>query len=175
MIVRSVVVLPPSAGDDPGIAGAGAALVAALRAVGLQVSAPVVPPDDGEGAEDPRTARAHWIGHTAMGVAASGVTPPVLLVALGAAGATLPALALAQRAARRAVGGYLLLDAQLPPAGGTADWPDAPVIYVSTPDGGATALDAAMGARLRGWEVVRAESAAEARAVVVTTARGATG
>jgi hypothetical protein len=62
----------------------------------------------------------------------------------------LPALGFSQKASRRPVAGYVLIDDQLPKAGtaGGADWPDAPVTYVAT---GPDYADTAHQAELRGW------------------------
>ncbi|MDA8436049.1 MAG: hypothetical protein M0Z98_08700, partial [Actinomycetales bacterium] len=78
-----------------------------------------------------------------------------------------PAVGFSQRAARRAVSGYVLVDAAVPPAesrGG--DWPDAPVHYVASPAADPLEVNQA---RLRGWtvhEVPDAGAAAVAGAVV---------
>jgi hypothetical protein len=69
----------------------------------------------------------------------------------------LPALGFAQRASRRRVAGYVLVDADLPRPG-VQDWPDAPVTYVGGPG--------AEQARLRGWDVESGGDVARAIRVV---------
>ncbi len=86
-----------------------------------------------------------WVAHCAMDLARDEGRPPVLLVAHGGAGRMLAALGFAQRASRRRVAGYVLVEADLPRPG-VQDWPDAPVTYVGD-------AESAM-ARLRGWEVL---------------------
>ena len=122
--------------DDPSTAG--------LRALSLDVPDP-------DAADDLRTVRAHWVAHLAIGLAASGAKAPVLLVLGGAGGAMAAAVGFSQRAARRAVSGYVLVDAVVPAADSRVDdWPDAPVHYVASP--GSDPLEVNQ-ARLRGWTV----------------------
>jgi hypothetical protein len=71
-------------------------------------------------------------------------TPPLLIVTEGAYSALLPAIALAQRAARRRVLGYVLIDPEYPPV--TEAWPDARVHVLGS--AGAELRTA----ELRGWE-----------------------
>ena len=138
--------------DDPGAAG--------VRAMSLDVPDP-------EAGDDARTARAHWVAHLAIGIAARSARAPVLLVLGGGSGALAPAVGFSQRAARRAVSGYVLVDAAVPPAesrGG--DWPDAPVHYIASPAADPLEVNQA---RLRGWtvhEVPDAGAATVAGAVV---------
>ena len=120
------------------------------RLDGVRVLAPDLP--DAEPDDDERTRHAHWVGHLAIALATSGASAPVLLVLGGSSGALAPALGFAQKAARRAVAGYVLVDAATPPAesrGG--DWPDAPVWFVASP--AADPLETNQ-ARLRGWSVL---------------------
>lgn len=71
---------------------------------------------------------------------------PLFIVAFGAAAAYLPHVALAQRAARRRIGEYVLVHPTLPAV--TESWPDAPVtVYCDLDD------DGALQGRLRGWSV----------------------
>jgi hypothetical protein len=86
-----------------------------------------------------------WVAHCALELARDEGRPPVLLVAHGGAGRMLAALGFAQRASRRRVAGYALVDADLPKPG-VQDWPDAPVTYIGS-------REAAM-AGLRGWDVL---------------------
>lgn len=98
-----------------------------------------------------------WVAHCALEMAGDPGRPPVLLVARGEAGRMLAALGFAQRASRRRVVGYVLVDAELPNPG-VPDWPDAPVTYIG---GSASAL-----AELRGWEILPGNDlAAELRQV----------
>ena len=72
-----------------------------------------------------------------------------------------PALGLSQRAARRPVAGYALLDADCPDAGALpVDWPDAPVHYLASPAAPGPALDHA---RLRAWRCTVADLDAASR------------
>jgi hypothetical protein len=106
-----------------------------------------------------------YVASAALAIRGAEPEPPLLLVARGAAGPLLPLLAAAQRAAHRAVGGYVVVDADLTvdrAAGrkpgeqaAPVDWPDAPCGYLRVRpeyDGQARI------AGLRGWPVGRAES-----------------
>lgn len=86
-----------------------------------------------------------WVAHCALDLATEPGRPPVLLVAAGAAGRMMAALGFAQKASRRRVVGYVIVDGELPKAG-VQDWPDAPVTYIG-------AREAHL-AELRGWEVL---------------------
>jgi hypothetical protein len=75
----------------------------------------------------------------------------VLVVLGGASGAMAAAVGFSQKAARRAVSGYVLVDAVVPAADSRIDdWPDAPVHYLASP--ASDPLEANQ-ARLRGWSV----------------------
>ena len=101
-----------------------------------------------------------WTARVALAItAASGeFVAPLLLVLTGAAAAHAPHLGFAQRSARRAVGGYVLVDPVLPRPGAVSDWPDAPVAVVITSDADDDTRSAALGARLRGWEVLEGDA-----------------
>lgn len=152
MSIATVVLCPPlpsalPAYDAPGTADV---LLDDARLADVRVMSPDVEPADP--GDDERTARAHWVGQLALAVAVGGAAAPVLLVLDGTAGAMAPALGFAQKAARRAVAGYVLVDAATPPAetrGG--DWPDAPVWYLASP--AADPLEVNQAA-LRGWTVL---------------------
>lgn len=103
-----------------------------------------------------------WTARVALAItAASGeFVPPLLLVLTGAAAAHAPHLGFAQRSARRAVGGYVLVDPVLPRPGAVSDWPDAPVTVVITSNADDDTRSAALGARLRGWEVLEGDASA---------------
>jgi sugar phosphate isomerase/epimerase len=144
MVVETVVLCPdlvlPTTYDR-------AALAAELLDRGVGVCSPGIPPTDPT--DDARTQAAHWVAHLSVALS-GGLRAPVLLVLAGASGALAPALGFSQRAARRAVAGYLLLDADCPAAGAViGDWPDAPVHYLASP----AASEMAVGhVRLRGWQ-----------------------
>lgn len=98
-----------------------------------------------------------YVAHCALALASHPERPPVLLAAYGGAGRMVAALGFAQRAARRKVVGYALIEADLPKAG-VQDWPDAPVTYIGE-------KESAM-AGLRGWDVLGgADVAADLRHV----------
>lgn len=98
-----------------------------------------------------------WTARVSLDIAAAILEAPVLLVLAGAAAVHAPGLGFAQRSARRAVAGYALVDPVLPAVGG--DWPDAPVTVILTPYADADTRSAALGARLRGWEVLDGDPA----------------
>jgi hypothetical protein len=50
-----------------------------------------------------------------------------------------------------------LVDPVLPRPGAVSDWPDAPVTVVITSDADDDIRSAALGARLRGWEVLEGD------------------
>lgn len=107
-------------------------------------------------------AESEWTARVALGIAADAtrITPPLLLVLTGAAAAQAPYLGFAQRSARRAVGGYVLVDPVLPRPGAVSDWPDAPVTVIITALADDDTRSAALGARLRGWEVLEGDASA---------------
>jgi hypothetical protein len=108
------------------------------------------------------------VAHLAIGLATRSAQAPVLLVLGGDSGAMAAAVGFSQRAARRAVSGYVLVDAAVPPAesrGG--DWPDAPVSYVASPAADPLEVNQA---RLRGWAVHEVPDAAPATVGAVVTA-----
>ena len=70
--------------------------------------------------------------------------PPLLIVAVGSLATLVPSIALAQRAARRPVLGYVLIDPEYPPV--SESWPDARVHVLGT-----EGFDVRT-AQLRGWE-----------------------
>lgn len=162
MTTATIVLCPPLPGSEPSYDPADVVdvLLDDPRTSRLRAMSPYVPdPDPGD---DDRTARSHWVAHLAIGLATGGAQAPVLLVLAGTSGAMAPAVGFSQRASRRAVSGYVLVDAAVPPAesrGG--DWPDAPVHYVASP--AAEPLEVNQ-ARLRGWTV---HEVPEGTAVVV--------
>lgn len=132
---------------------------AELAAYGYPVHFVAPMPDDVESDLDLAGA---YVAHCALNLAANSGRPPVLLVAYGGAGRMMSALGFAQKASRRRVLGYVLVEAELPKAG-VQDWPDAPVTYIGERE--------AVVAGLRGWEVVAADDVpTRIRAVAAVTA-----
>ncbi|MFC3998082.1 hypothetical protein ACFOVU_19285 [Nocardiopsis sediminis] len=82
-----------------------------LRALGAHVTVPEITDDD----RPPYAAR--YIARASLEIAANAPGGPLLLAAAGAAGPLLPGIGAAQRAARRPIAGYLLIDALLPQPG----------------------------------------------------------
>ena len=95
-----------------------------------------------------------WTARVALDINAAQPEPPLLLVFSGEAGRQAPSLGFAQRSARRAVGGYVLVDPVLPRPGAAPDWPDAPVTVIVTAEADDETRSQALGARLRGWDVI---------------------
>ena len=123
---------------------------------GRRVLSPAVP--ETEPGDDARTARAHWIAHLAVALSTSAAQAPVMLVLAGSSGTVTAALGFSQRASRRAVSRYVLVDAAVPPADDrSGDWPDAPVHYVASPAADPLEVNQA---RLRGWDVVEVDDLA---------------
>lgn len=118
-------------------------IAAELAAYNFEVH--IVSESDADGTESALDLAGLWVAHCALELARDEARPPVLLVAQGGSGRMLNALGFSQRASRRRVAGYALVDAELPKPG-VQDWPDAPVTYVGT-------REAAM-AELRGWDVL---------------------
>jgi hypothetical protein len=85
-------------------------VAAALRRVPVHVVAP-------ELVAGPAPYSVGWVAGMARPLHAADVPTPLVLVGHGMAGPLLPALARTQRAARRAVGGYVFVDASLPRPG----------------------------------------------------------
>jgi len=100
---------------------------------GLEVT-PVVPPPG----EAPLAAR------VCAEITRLAPAPPLVIVAVGALAALLPSVALAQRAARRQVLAYVLVDPEYPAV--SEGWPDARVHVLGSPE-----FDLRT-AELRGWE-----------------------
>jgi hypothetical protein len=164
----TVVLLPPAVPSRNNSAANGATapprddrreLAAELMAYGLNVFLVPGAPEPGESLDE-RTATAHWVAHNAITLTAEQPTKPILLVASGDAGAMMPAVGFSQKASRRPVSGYVVINGLLPKPG-AADWPDAPVTYVRT-SGDAVTVAAAREAELRGWTVETVSSPATA-------------
>lgn len=112
----------------------------------------VIPAVDYEVEDDARTKRAHWVAAVAVAMSSGATASPIALVLIGTAGSLAPAVGFSQRAARRLVIGYILIDADLPRIDGAHDdWPDAPVVYVHSSQADPLNVNQA---RLRGWETV---------------------
>jgi hypothetical protein len=153
----TVVLCPPLPGAPAvvDVADVADSLLEDPRLAGFRVSSPHVPDPAPE--DDERTRTAHWVAHLAIGLATGGAVAPVLLVLGGTSGAFAPALGFSQKASRRAVSGYVLVDAAVPPVesrGG--DWPDAPVVFVASPSAEPLEVNQA---RLRGWTVIEVPDA----------------
>lgn len=124
---------------------------------GTSIAVPGVPTLDLSGHEiDPDV----WTARVAVEIGSSTAAAPLLLVFTGEACAQAPRLGFAQRSARRPVAGYVLIDPVLPKPGSASDWPDAPVTVVITDGADDDTRSAALGARLRGWEVIEGDAAA---------------
>lgn len=163
-----VVVLCPPLAPDTAPPAWSADLAAALQRAGIPVLAPTAAAAPPAAAEPPaapgsaapagvdeRLAIAGWVADQAITITASAPDAPLLLVAVGQATRGLPALGLSQRAARHNVVAYVLVDGAPPPAGRSGvDWPDAPVLYVVSPEGPDAGLVAA---GLRGWVTVHGD------------------
>jgi hypothetical protein len=82
-------------------------------------------------------------------IAISQLAPaaPLTIVSIGDAAPLLPQVAVAQRAAHRRVGDYLLVDPELPLV--SESWPDAPVTVMCD-----ATTEASLVGRLRGWTVL---------------------
>lgn len=100
-----------------------------------------------------------WTPRVALDIHVAQPAAPLLLVCTGPACTEAPALGFAQRSARRAVAGYVLVDPVLPRPGAAPDWPDAPVTVVVTPHADEDCRSQALGARLRGWDVIDGDAA----------------
>lgn len=149
--------LPGDAADAPSSnpAGKRREIAADLMAHGINVYVvPDAPKSDGD---DLRTATAHWIAHNAITLTAAQPEKPIMLVAFGTAGQLLAALGFSQKASRRPVASYVVVDGPIPKPG-AADWPDAPVTYVGT-DTAETPGEARQ-AELRGWTVEKSSDIA---------------
>ncbi len=146
----TVVLCPPLPGAAAAYDAADTADELLDRPGGWRVLSPYV--DDPSPDDDARTQRSHWVAHLSIALATGNAVAPVLLVVDGTAGAMAPALGFSQKAARRAVAGYVLVDAVVPSFDDRAlDWPDAPVVYVASPEADEAQTTQA---RLRGWDVV---------------------
>ena len=106
-------------------------------------------------------AQDQWTARVALGITerVDASMTPLLLVFTGEAAVHAPHVGFAQRSARRAVGGYVLVDPVLPKPGAVSDWPDAPVTVIVSPGASEEARSSALGARLRGWEVLEGDPA----------------
>jgi len=148
----SIVICPAAPGDAPAFNHAGLGAELATVAAGMDAKVLTVPAVDYLATDDIRTQRAHWVAALAVAMSTAGLSTPVALVLFGAAGALAPAVGFSQRAARRAVSGYVLVDADVPTIGGAhEDWPDAPVSYLHSPEAHALNVNQA---RLRGWHLI---------------------
>ncbi|HNE89331.1 MAG TPA: hypothetical protein PKL68_07090 [Actinomycetota bacterium] len=148
----TIALLPPLPGEQ----WSWREVAAELAAYNYHVRILPALPDDATPADGLDLAGA-WVAHCALELATEVGRPPALLVAHGQAGRMLTALGFAQKASRRRVVGYVLVDGELPKPG-VQDWPDAPVTYIGARQ--------AHAAELRGWDVLNSgDLAADLRAV----------
>ncbi len=91
----------------------------------------------------------------------------LILIFRGEQAAFAPYIGFAQRAARRSVIAYVLINPQLPRPGVVSDWPDAPVYVVLTPDAPDHVRAVERDARLRGWPVHTSEPGDVLDAIVI--------
>ncbi len=132
--------------------GARRELAAALAGWGIPVVVPRRQPRHGAELADERLLMAAWVADQAVAITEAQVEGPLIVVSTGTANRAVPALGFAQRASRRSVVGYVLLEGPLPdPSRAGQDWPDAPVLYVCStgPDASTRA------AELRGWTTLQ--------------------
>ena len=128
-------------------------LAAALAGWGIPVVVPHPTPHLAEA--DERLSLAAWVADQAVAITGAQTSGPLILVCRGSANRAVPALGFAQRASRRSVVGYVLIDGPLPDAARAgSDWPDAPVVYVASTPGPDPSIRAA---ELRGWATVAAD------------------
>lgn len=141
-------------------------LAAVLAGSGIPVVIPHRQRRDRGEATDARLSIAAWVADQAVAITAARVEGPLILVSSGDANRAVPALGFSQRASRRGVVAYVLVDGPLPdPSRAGMDWPDAPVVHVTST--GADSAPAAS-ARLRGWSTVEGDPIT----VVADIARG---
>ncbi len=142
--------LDPGAPDGPRRELAGV-----LAGWGIRVVIPHMAPRAGAEATDERLGIASWVADQAIAITAAQVEGPLILVSSGEANRAIPALGFSQRASRRSVVAYILVDGPLPdPSRAGTDWPDAPVVHVTSPDSDGAPAAAA---RLRGWSTVQGD------------------
>ncbi len=142
--------LDPDAPDGPR-----RELAAALAGWGVPVVVPHRRPRVGDPEQDEKLAMAAWVADQAVSITAAHVEGPLVVVSSGEANRGVPALGYSQRAARRQVVAYVLIEGPLPdPGRAGSDWPDAPVVYVCSckePD------ESVRAAELRGWSTLTAD------------------
>ena len=170
MTIGTVVLLPKAQLPDDSAGGTASDPAAERREIAADLMAHgvnvyVVPDAPAADGLDLRTATAHWVAHNAMTLTAAQPEKPLMLVAFGGAGQLLAALGFSQKASRRPVASYVVVDGTIPKAG-SADWPDAPVSYISSstePPAGA-----AREAELRGWTVEQSPDVAATLRTILT-------
>ena len=108
----------------------------------------------GLGSVGSELAENQWVAAVALGIARSGAAfEPIHLVAVGDTAQRFPAVAFAQRAARRPVLSYVCVD--VVPSGQFVDWPDAPVTLIKSNP--LMLAEVSNAARLRGWTQAEAD------------------
>lgn len=171
LVGPAVVLCPPLTSDTPspawhavlarrlaelGIPTVRPAVGRSTRGPVTESDAPAGPASAGRG--DDRMALAAWVADQAVAITAAGLDRPLILVATGPATGGLPALGFSQRASRRTVVAYVMVDGPLPPMGpALGDWPDAPVLCVQHDGPPELGEAVTAGARLRGWPVRQEE------------------
>lgn len=156
MIAASVVLCPPFPGEPDPLWRK--EIHAALLGWSIPSAALSIPLEESD--LDDRSKRAHWVAQTSLALAAESLPTPMVLVLGELSAHSAPALGFSQRASRRGVAGYVLIDPVLPEARAGLDWPDAPVTVFVTPamdEESAAAVTRA--ADLRGFEVVAGDPA----------------
>ena len=132
--------------------GASRELAAALAGWGIPVVVPRRQQRDGAELGEERVLMAAWVADQAVAITGAQVEGPLIIVSSGPANRAVPALGFSQRASRRSIVGYVLLDGPLPdPSRAGQDWPDAPVLYVSA----SGTDDSTRAAQLRGWRTLQ--------------------
>lgn len=121
------------------------------------------------GAPDPHVTHApplaRWVADLSAAIGRAEPSERLVIVAEGSTVHGLPALALSQRAARRSIVGYVVVDSDLVmPPDSPHDWPGAPVTYVRTTNAAELGWRVA---QLRGWRLRRDPVVAVAEAVAL--------
>lgn len=161
MAVVTVVLCP--ALDANAADGPRRELAAALAGWGIPVVVPRRTARLDDQLDDDRLLRAAWVADQAVSITEARVDGPLIIVSSGPANCAVPALAFSQRASRRTIVAYVLMDGPLPePSLTGADWPDAPVFYVA---GAASPTESTRTAKLRGWTTLSGDPIATVTAI----------
>jgi hypothetical protein len=161
MTVVTVVLCP--ALDSEAADGPRRELAAALAGWGIPVVVPRRTQRPSTDLDDERLTRAAWVADQAVAITEARVDGPIIVVSSGPANRAVPALAFSQRASRRTIVAYVLVDGPLPePSRTGADWPDAPVFYVA---GAASPSESTRAAKLRGWTTLTGDAISTVTAI----------